>query len=49
MDLKDIRIKELEATCESLKEIILALTAENLRLQGIPSQDGPGTIDKTER
>lgn len=45
MDLKDLRIQELERDNQALKEMVLWYVSENLRLQGIPSQDGLGTID----
>lgn len=46
MDLKDLRIQELERDNRALKEMVLWYVSENLRLQGIEQQDGPGTIER---
>ena len=46
MDLKDLRIRELERDNRVLKEMVLWYVSENLRLQGIEKQDGPGTIER---
>lgn len=49
MDLKDLRIQELERDNQALKEMVLWYVSENLRLQGIEKQDGPGTTEQDAR
>lgn len=49
MDLKDLRIHELERDNQALKEMVLWYVSENLCLQGIEKQDGPGTTERSAR